>query len=470
MEVCMTLGKFPEQTIRFLPMLLGLSLACPGAVHAIDRNAYNIADLNKHFAEAQANPQNSYTIYLRSTTPYRLTQTLTLTQGTVYLRSGPGTLSSASQYILDGNYPNYGGWVPVIRVFKDPSSPRTPYLSISGITIKGGIADQMPGGGVYVNNASVSVTNSIIRNNASTRQGAGLAVEGASGYLYVYNSIIRDNKNLYAAPSAGNPNCGGLMAMGGGLTVMNGANLSVNKSTVMGNQSCRGGGIAAYLTSGLDVMNTTISGNKANLTGGGLVLYGAGNNINATLNFNTISENKAGVAPTGGSNWTDEKYGGGIAFMFWQGILYSTGNILAKNQTVNSNKATLFYDGHDCFDKSNTQSLWNRSASWGWNFVGALANCTGIFNHSDGWWYAGWEGAPADPLLGSLTQKTGTAGPQYTHAPLSNSLVIGNYSTSSPEWTCPYDDQLGHRRDYYQPNSWSPTRCDFGAHQYNWYH
>ena len=463
----MTLMEFRGQTVRSL--LLGLSLAGPGAVHAINCNAYNVSDLNNCFATAQANPQNSYTVYLRSTTPYRLTQTLTLTKGTVYLQSATNTLATAHQYVLDGNYPNYGGWVQAIRVVKDPSSTWVPYLSVSGITIKGGIADGGPGGGVYVKDASASVMNCIVRNNACTRQGAGLAVEG-SGDLYVYNSIIRDNKNLYAAPSAGSANCGGLMAMGGGLAVFYGGNLSVHKSTVMGNQSCRGGGIAAYLTSGLNVQNTTISGNKANLTGGGMVLYGAGNNINATLNFNTISANQAGVVPTGGNSWYDEKYGGGIALMLWQGTLYSTGNILAKNQTVNTNKSTLFYSGHDCFDRFDTQSLWNRYAAWGWNFVGDMGNCTGILNQSDGWWYAGWEGSPADPLLGSLTQRTGTAGPQFTHAPLSNSPVIGNYSTSSPDWTCPYDDQLGHRRDYYQNNSWAPTRCDFGAHQYNWYH
>jgi parallel beta-helix repeat protein len=460
MEVRMTLRNLPAVTIRCLPLLLGLSLACPGAVHATNCNVYSVADLNTCFSVANANPQYSYTIILRTTGTYLLTKTLSLTQGKVYLQSATNTLASASQYVIDGGYPNAGGWKQAIKVVKG-SGTYTPYLSISGITIKGGMADQAAGGGIYAQNANIVLMNSYLRNNASTSLGSGMYVEGTGG-AYIYNSIIQDNKNLNATAGF----CGGLQAGGGGVAVNTGAYLDIEKTTIMGNISCRGAGIGAYFPSYLTVENSTISGNKANLTGGGLFLYG---NIGTTLSFNTISENQAGVVPSGGSGLYDEKYGGGIAMMNWEGSFFSTGNIVARNQTVNSNKNTLFYSGHDCFDRSFPGFVGNRQLSYGVNFTGDLGNCKGFLERGSGWWNAGYEASPADPLLYSLSQKTGTAGPQYTHAPKSTSPVVGTHWASSAQ-PCPYADQLGHRRDYYQPGYYSPTRCDFGAHQYNWYH
>jgi parallel beta-helix repeat protein len=447
-------------------MLAGLTLASPGAVRATDCNVYTVTGLNYCFSQAEANPQTAYNVYLRSTNPYVLTHTLTLTQGTVYLQSPTGALSSANQYTVDAGYPGSAvGWKQAFRVVKGTSG-YTPYLTVTGITIKGGLADQTAGGGVYVKDAYVALMNCYLSNNASTSLGSGLYVDGPTAYAYIYNSIVRDNKNLYAAPSIPSQVlCGGVQASGGGLAVNTGATLTVEKSTIMGNQSCRGGGIAAYNPSNLNVTNSTISGNKANLTGGGIFLMG---NVATTLSFNTISENQAGVVPTGGSGYYDEKYGGGIGMMQWEGVANLHGNIIAKNQTVNSDKKTLYYDGNDCFDRFSTQSLWNRNVSFDWNFVGALANCHGFLAQSDGWWYVGWEGSPADPLLDPISQKTGTDGPQYTYAPKSTSGVIGNYWAS--DWNCPYSDQLGHRRDYYDHDYYSPTRCDMGSHQYNWYH
>jgi parallel beta-helix repeat protein len=446
-------------------MLLGLAMAVsPGAAHAVDCNAYNVADLNNCISTAEANPQNYYDVYLRSTTPYVLTKTIEVNYGTIYLKSPTGSLATAGQYILDGGYPN-GGFKQVVRVVKNPRSSRVPYLSITGITVRGGFADQRAGGGLFVKDGNAAIMNCYLSNNVSSSLGSGAYVEGPGG-LYIYNSIIRDNKNIYSNPPPGSqPLCGGLQAGGGGVAVNTGAYLTIEKSTVMSNQSCRGGGVAAYYPSTLKIENSTISGNKANLTGGGVFLYG---NISATLSFNTISENQAGVVPTGGSNYFDEKYGGGIGMMQWEGVGNFYGNIIAKNQTVNSNKATLFYHGHDCFDRFTTSSLNNRTVSFDWNFVGALANCGRILAQSDGWWFAGSEGNPANPLLDALSQKTGIAGPQYTYSPQSTSGVVGNYRSSS--WTCPFADQLGHRRDYYEHDAYAPTRCDMGSHQYNWYH
>jgi hypothetical protein len=65
---------------------------------------------------------------------------------------------------------------------------------------------------------------------------------------------------------------------------------------------------------------------------------------------------------------------------------------------------------------------------------------------------------------------TGTQGPQYTHAPQATSPVIGGFWSPTNDYGCTYDDQLGHRRDWYEHGSFNPRTCDQGAHHYNWYH
>lgn len=448
--------------IRSLPYALGLALSCPWSAGAamVTCNAATVPALNNCFAAADANPGNSYNIILTTTSKaYFLTKTLTLTQGTVYLSSSTGTLTTALSYVLDGGYPNSAK--QVFRVSKGASGYQ-PYLSISGVTVRNGFADGDYGGGLHVNNGSASIYNSYIENNRSTRLGSGVYIQG-TGEVYVYNSIIRNNINSYAASSATTSPCGGLMASGGGLAVWTGS-LNIQKSTITGNHSCRGGGIAAYSESYLTVENSTISGNKSDLMGGGILLYGK---VGTNLAFNTIMDNKAGVKSNGGSQPLDEKYGGGIAFMNTEGNLYMRGNVLAKNETVLSNKPTLFHHGHDCYDRGPYISA-NRTTDAEDNWIGAMANCSRL--GSDSWNDIGWEGEPADPLMYSLSVKTGTQGPQYTHGPKSTSPVIGSFWTSATGWGCNYDDQLGHRRDWYEHDSFQARRCDRGAHQYNWYH
>lgn len=450
--------------IRTSRLLLGLSLACPWLAEAafVTCNAGTVTALNNCFTTADANPANQYDVVLtNNATPYMLTKTLKLTQGTVYLRSSTGDLNNAHTYILDGGYPG-ASWKRVIEVSKGAGT-YTPYLSISGVTVRNGIADDSYGGGIYVNNGNVNVSNSYIEKNRSTRLGAGLYIQG-TGEAYVYNSIIRDNIILYANPELPQQNlCGGQMASGGGLAVWTGS-LQVYKSTVTGNYACRGGGIAAYPGSYLTVENSTVSGNNANVSGGGVILYGR---VGANIAFNTIVHNKAGIRPTGGSGYWDEKYGGGIAFTSWEGELRARGNILAKNETVTSNKSTLFYHGHDCYDRGPFLSA-NRYVAVEDNFIGAMANCS-LFG-SNNWWDIGSEGAPEDPQLDPLSVKIGASGPQYTHAPKPTSPVIGSFWAAAGAWGCVYDDQLGHRRDWYSPESFDPRRCDRGAHQFNWFH
>jgi hypothetical protein len=58
------------------------------------------------------------------------------------------------------------------------------------------------------------------------------------------------------------------------------------------------------------------------------------------------------------------------------------------------------------------------------------------------------------------------------YTPKANSPVVGAYMSSGAGlgWTCPYYDQLGHSRDFYEPGSWSIEKCNLGAEQFNWTH
>lgn len=452
-----------KRTIRSFPLALGLAIACPWAAGAatIVCKAATVPALNTCFTKADADPDNSYEVILTTTSKaYMLTQTLKLTQGTVYLRSSANDLNNAQSYILDGGYPN-NGWKRVFMLSQNANG-RRPYLSISGVTVRNGVADGDYGGGIYVGEGSVSIMNSYVEKNRSSRLGSGVYIQG-TGEAYVYNSIIRDNINFYSASTNTTSPCGGLMASGGGLAVWGGF-LNVHKSTISGNNSCRGGGIAAYPGSYLTVENSTISGNTTDLMGGGILIYG---NVNTYLAFNTIMQNKAGVKSNGGTGFWDEKYGGGIALTAWEAPLHMRGNVIAKNEVVFSNKKTLAYHGHDCYDRWTTTGFRVYDVESN-NFVGARANCS-WFGAED-WMDIGSETTPKDPKLGSLSVKTGTQGPQYTHAPLSGSPVIGGFWSPVNGYGCPYDDQLGHRRDWYENGSFNPRTCDQGAHQYNWYH
>jgi hypothetical protein len=450
---------------RSLPFIVFALAAClmlgmPSAVRATAWSCYvySTPDLYTCFNMADSHPENYYTVYIATARTYDLTKPLILTKGTVFLQSVPNTLASAGSYILDGGYKSRaGGWTQIFRVVGTRNGMQ-PYLSISGITIQHGLADQAAGGGIYVRNADFSITDSYIQNNASTSLGSGLYVD--SGEAYVTNCVVRNNFNLYAAPP--DPSqilCGGVQGSGAGLTTNDYGQLYVYRSSITGNTACRGGGIAGYPNSHLTVENSLIDGNAANLNGGGIVLLG---NMSVNLRFNTITNNSAGNHPTGGSSLYDEMYGGGIALMQWSGSIATYGNVVAQNSMTKSSKATLGYDGKDCFDRYDSRTVSNRNGFLGPNFFGAVANCPM-------WGSSGTESSPLDPKLGSRTWETGTRGQQQTRPPLAGSPVIGSYSASYGPY-CTYNDELGHLTDWYQPYATTVTHCDYGARQYHWFH
>ena len=144
-----------------------------------------------------------------------------------------------------------------------------------------------PGGGIFSNNAQLTVMNSTISGNVSGGNttgcsfGEGAGIDFRGGTLTVMNSNITGN---LTAGGAG----GGIYVDGATLTVTNstissnsggpgggidfgGATLTVTNSTISGNNAgtSYGGGID-FRGLMLTVTNSTISGNNAEFNGGGI--------------------------------------------------------------------------------------------------------------------------------------------------------------------------------------------------------
>src|SRR5579859_1883684 len=220
-------------------------------------------------------------------------------------------------------------------------------VAISGLTLQTGYDDKNGlGGGAIRNRGSLTLTNSILRNNHSQVYGGAIY---NLGVMQVSNTLIDGN---FAFGSAGGiRNAGSLtlessivahsQALGGsGGGIENSGTLNVYDSTLDGNQALdfQGGGINNSGT--LTVFNSTISNNSATAAGGGIYNSSAANVV-----FSTISGN---LADSFASSTPPIRSGGGI---------YNV-----SGQTVNLRASLL-----------------------AWNFHGATANdCAGdVINSSD---------------------------------------------------------------------------------------
>ncbi len=188
-----------------------------------------------------------------SVVTFAVTGTVELTQpdqlyiyGTTHLQG-----SGADSIIIDRN-----GVGAVLFVVENPPNP-APNCSptVSGVTITGGANTTMAGGVAVESDCSVTIRDSIIRDNSSQHHGGGV---------------------------------------GGGGSDPRG--ISIINSAVISNSASDGGGI--YLSSNGLLENVTLSGNSAANIGGGLAVgpfEPAGGTYSTTLRSVTIANNTAAV-------------------------------------------------------------------------------------------------------------------------------------------------------------------------------
>lgn len=146
-------------------------------------------------------------------------------------------------------------------------------LTVSDTTITGNRATRASGGGILSTNGSLTVYGSTISGNYA-EWGAGIA---ADGQVTVRRTTVRNNEAVTS---------------GGGITIANGATAELTHSIVRGNQAAYGGGV---LNSGkhtnLLIFKSQINRNHADQGGGGIA-----NGFSATLTLQNseVLENTAG--------------------------------------------------------------------------------------------------------------------------------------------------------------------------------
>jgi uncharacterized repeat protein (TIGR01451 family) len=233
---------------------------------------------------------------------------------TVLVATGTYTGAGTEVVLLNKNVRLLGGW-------------NGTFTNQGGMsTIDGGGARQ----GITVNSSGgvVSIERFTVQNGASDYGGG---IRSANSTLSLNNSIIRNN-------SAGYPSGGGIWVCGGAVTL--------NDSSVTGNSGYRGGGILNDPTyclpsSVLTLNHSTVSGNTATTAGGGILNQGI-----LVLNNSAITGNLASGGGGGGianefastATLNSSTVNDNVAYGDNGGGMYSGGTLILNNSTVSNNR------------------------------------------------------------------------------------------------------------------------------------
>lgn len=305
------------------------------------------------------------------------------------------------------------------RVFEvnDGSALTSAAVSINGMTITGGKAST-EGGGLYLFDEMLSLTNVVVANNRSTTgSGGGIFVASKRATLTLTDSVVSGNTAGMSMSGGGirvdsaatltliRSTVTGNVAQlrGGGIYFNNGGSLTVDSSAITGNvaQSKDGGGIYFFgiiAPPGLSIRNSTISGNSANTQGGGIALVSV-TGVPVIQN-STITNNFAGSG-----------LGGGISRMFGVDGVTLSSTIVAGN--ISANVPDMYFD--TVTDVTTMKSLIGVSDVGNANFIGTN-NLMGTL------------GAPLDPMLMPLASNFGKT---PTHALMAGSPAINTGSNPS---------------------------------------
>jgi uncharacterized repeat protein (TIGR01451 family) len=253
------------------------------------------------YTDVHARPRNDITTMGTVTQVVYISKTVTIRGGyaiTNWMASDPETYPT----VLDAE-----GQGRVLYITGDISP------TVEGLRITGG--DWDPGGGIYVINATVTLSNcQVISNTAIT----GSPPTGAGGGIYLRNS---PNATLTGNGIQGNESW-----MGGGVYLSASGNARLVGNTIRGNTGlgwygAAGGGVLLQESPNVALTGNTIQGN-ATQVGGGVFSIGSDN---ATLRGNTIISNA-----DGGSHTFYE--GGGVC-------LWDSENTTLSGNTIQGNSS-----------------------------------------------------------------------------------------------------------------------------------
>ncbi|MGB1814461.1 MAG: right-handed parallel beta-helix repeat-containing protein, partial [Rubripirellula sp.] len=225
-----------------------LSITSPVSIHGPGSSSVTV--------NANATPSDKFRVFEISATANDVSITgLTLTGGMVDDGGGGILFRSADTLtlvdtVVTGNQASSGGGI---------YSEYEGSIVLQSSTVSGNTAESATGGGIHAVDGDVSLTDSTISGNYSYSDGAGIFSQYA-GNISITDSQVVNNKVVEAGYH------------GGGIYGANG-DITITGSIISGNESKGdGGGVYSYKGS-LTVSNTTVTGNRADYGGGGVFNY-----------------------------------------------------------------------------------------------------------------------------------------------------------------------------------------------------
>jgi len=248
---------------------------------------------------------------------------LTLQNGKESASKGGGILVEANaglvitESTIQGNYAQNGGGGIFVEGDADLTVQRT---TISDNDGEGGFPG---GGGIYAGpKANVTLLEAAISDNKALF-GGGIYVDSAT--VQITNSTVAGNSTYEPAGEDSTCQGGGIFTTDtGGVS----ATVTLEKSTISNNSTCgnvdaSGGGIAAFGSSSVALSNSTVSGNEATKSGGGMFLFNELVSTVATLVNTTVSGN---TAPAGAGLAMAKNTGGGSLSVSLANTLVASNN------------------------------------------------------------------------------------------------------------------------------------------------
>ena len=305
------------------------------------------------------------------------------------------------------------------------------------------------GGGIH-NQGTLSVTNSLIFNNAAD-YGGGI-YNSVTATLSIVNSHIFSNtagsgggiynKNMMTATESTFEQNSAYT--GGGIYGYSGSSSWVTRSTINNNFAYADGGGLYNDSSEFFVTNTTLSGNKSNNDGGGLFMETDPGGAAATILFHVTT-----YSNTADFDASDDGDGGG---MFIDGGEASTTIISMTNSILagNFDQSPIAFPAPDCGTGGEVNPATEN------NLIGNNSSCTDFLIDGINGNIAGESGSPITPVLGLLQDNGGAT---KTHLPSFSSPAVDAIATSE---RCEFKDQRNRPRPVDSIVD-GIAQCDMGA-------
>ena len=319
-------------------------------------------------------------------------------------------------------------------------------VTIEGLTITDG-NHSASGGGVFNEQATLTVNNCDVSGNFSGVSGGGLYSSGASARLTIVNSRIIGN--FAGGMFQGGGGQGGGINSDGTLTIINSI-VGGNSVPVQPPYPGAAGGIFSGGTA--EISNSSIGSNVGGAYGGGIVNGGASMTItSSTISGNTTIGSGGGISSSGPLTITNCTITGNSAsykgFGTGGGISSGSAPLAITNSTLSGNSVPSFQGYGGTINLSGgTLQIQNTILSASGPVGNIFSNSGTVTSHgynlsSDnggGFLTAAGDQINTNPMLGPL-QNNG--GPTFTHALLTGSPAI---NAGDPNFTPPpSNDQRG---------------------------